>query len=183
MLGRDDGADYNTKAVRELLVSRAKKFLTAIQRSRRRRRLTELDQGVWPRGRDSNPDSQIQSLKQVIPFCVLLSSDSCIFIRCSGYSIMPVCRSESLDSAVRGTIASQLERMTMKIIPKTPIEANHDRETTRADLLRRAEAQGVKPFESLEDSAGDPKLTADFDVDAFLRQVREDRDRPYRSIE
>ena len=50
-------------------------------------------------------------------------------------------------------------------------------------LLRRAEAQGVKPFASLEDFAGDPKLTADFDVDAFLRQVREDRDRPSRSVE
>ena len=75
--------------------------------------------------------------------------------------------------------------MTMKTITNTPIEANHERETAiaRADLLRRAEAQGVKPFRSLEDFAGDPKLTADFDVDAFLRQVREDRDRPSRSVE
>jgi len=48
----------------------------------------------------------------------------------------------------------------------------------RADLLRRAEAQGVKPFTSLEDFADNPKLTADFDVDKFLRQVRKDRDRP-----
>ena len=73
----------------------------------------------------------------------------------------------------------------MKTITKTPIEAIHERETAtaRADLLRRAEAQGIKPFTSLEDFAGDPKLTADFDVDAFLRQVREDRDRPSRSIE
>ena len=70
----------------------------------------------------------------------------------------------------------------MKTITKTPIEANHERETVRADLLRRAEAQGVKPFASLEDFAGDPKLTADFDVDAFLRQVREDRDLPSRNI-
>ena len=56
--------------------------------------------------------------------------------------------------------------MTMKTITKTPIEANHERETAtaRADLLRRAESQGVKPFASLEDFAGDPKLTADFDV-------------------
>ena len=37
-------------------------------------------------------DSQIQSLKPVF-LCVLLCSDSCVFIRCSGYSIMPVCRS------------------------------------------------------------------------------------------
>ena len=75
--------------------------------------------------------------------------------------------------------------MSTKRITKTPIEANHDRETAkaRAELLRRAEAQGVKPFSSLEDFAGDPKLTADFDVDAFLRQVRKDRDRPSRGIE
>lgn len=73
----------------------------------------------------------------------------------------------------------------MKTITKTPIEANHERETARAraELLRRAEAQGVKPFTSLEDFAGDPKLTADFDVEEFLREVREDRDRPSRSIE
>lgn len=71
----------------------------------------------------------------------------------------------------------------MKRITDTSIEANHDRETVRADLLRRAEVQGVKPFESLEDFAGDCEQIADFDVDAFLRQVREDRDRPYRNIE
>ena len=73
----------------------------------------------------------------------------------------------------------------MKTITKTPIESNHERETAkaRADLLLRAEAQGVKPFTSLEDFAGDPKLTADFDVDKFLQQVREDRDRPSRSVE
>jgi hypothetical protein len=54
----------------------------------------------------------------------------------------------------------------------------------RAELLRRAQAQGVKPVTSLEDLAGDPEMTADFDVDEFLRQVREDRDRPSkRSVE
>ncbi len=65
-------------------------------------------------------------------------------------------------------------------LPKTPIEAdrNHETARARADLLRRAEAQGVKPFTSLEDFAGDPEMTADFDVDASLRQVREDRNRP-----
>ncbi|PYS35894.1 MAG: hypothetical protein DMF75_02275 [Acidobacteria bacterium] len=75
--------------------------------------------------------------------------------------------------------------MTMKTITKTPIEANHERETAKArsELLRRAEAQGVMPFSSLKDFAGDPKLTADFDVDAFLRQRREDRNRPSRSVE
>jgi hypothetical protein len=64
-------------------------------------------------------------------------------------------------------------------ITNTPIEADRELEAERARayLLRRAEAQGVKPFASLEDFAGDPALTADFDVDAFLRQVREDRDR------
>ena len=47
-----------------------------------------------------------------------------------------------------------------------------------AALLRRAEAEGVKPFNSLADYAGEPEMTADFDVDAFLHEVREDRDRP-----
>jgi hypothetical protein len=75
--------------------------------------------------------------------------------------------------------------MTAKTITKTPIDADRERETARAraNLLRRAEAQGVKPFTSLEDFAGNPKLTADFDVDAFLRQVREDRDRSSPSVE
>ena len=82
-------------------------------------------------------------------------------------------------------VSRRRESMSTKRITKRPIEANHDRETAkaRAELLRRAEAQGVKPFSSLEDFAGDPKLTADFDVDAFLRQVRKDRDRPSRGIE
>ena len=47
----------------------------------------------------------------------------------------------------------------------------------RANLLRRAEAQGVKPFASLEDVMGDPELITDFDVDEFLLHVREDRNR------
>ena len=65
-------------------------------------------------------------------------------------------------------------------INETPIESDRDpgAAKARADLLRRAELQGVKPFTSLEDFAGDPALTADFEVDEFLRQVREDRDRP-----
>ena len=54
----------------------------------------------------------------------------------------------------------------------------------RADVLRRAEMQGVAPFSSFEDFAGAAEMTADFDVDKFLRQVREDRDRSsIRSIE
>jgi hypothetical protein len=47
----------------------------------------------------------------------------------------------------------------------------------RSDLMRRAQAQGVKPFTSLDDYAGEPEVIAEFDVEAFLRQVREDRDR------
>jgi hypothetical protein len=69
---------------------------------------------------------------------------------------------------------------------ETPIDADREREiaAARAELLRRAEAQGIGPITSLEDLAGDPELTADFDVDEFLRQVREDRDRPStRSVE
>lgn len=57
----------------------------------------------------------------------------------------------------------------------------HDDEETAkvvAALLHRAEVEGVKPLTSLQDYAGEPELTADFDVDAFLQQVREDRDRP-----
>jgi hypothetical protein len=50
--------------------------------------------------------------------------------------------------------------------------------------VRRAEAQCVKPLTSLEDLKGDPEIVDDFDVDEFLRQVREDRDRSSaRSIE
>lgn len=71
-------------------------------------------------------------------------------------------------------------------ITEPPIDAEREREIAkaRAEVLRRAEAQGVKPFTTLEDFAGDAEMTADFDVDEFLRQVREDRDRPsIRSIE
>jgi len=56
-------------------------------------------------------------------------------------------------------------------------ERDHGAARARADLLRRAEALGVKPFTLLADFAGDPEMTADFDVDGFLQQVREDRDR------
>jgi hypothetical protein len=67
----------------------------------------------------------------------------------------------------------------MSTIIKTPTDS--DRESAaaevRAELLRRAETEGVKAFTSLDDFAGDPSLTAEFDVDAFLRQVREDRER------
>lgn len=73
----------------------------------------------------------------------------------------------------------------LNITPQTN-DAERACETAQAhaDLLARAEAQGIKPFTSLGDFAGDPELTADFDVDEFLRQVREDRDRPSeRSVE
>lgn len=62
--------------------------------------------------------------------------------------------------------------------PETGINRDRQVAEARAELLRRAEAHGVKPISSLEDLAGDPEMTADFDVDEFLRQVREDRDRP-----
>ena len=74
----------------------------------------------------------------------------------------------------------------MSTITETPTEPDRDNNAAkaRAELLRRAELQGVKPFTSLEDFAGDPELKADFNVDEFLRQVREDRDRPSgRSVE
>ncbi len=65
-------------------------------------------------------------------------------------------------------------------ITETNSDAERSREISeaRAEVERRAEAQGVKPITSLEDLAGDPEMTADFDVDEFLHQVREDRDRP-----
>lgn len=54
---------------------------------------------------------------------------------------------------------------------------NCEADRARSDVLRRAQAQGVKPFVSLTDYAGEPEMTADFDVDAFLKEIREDRDR------
>ena len=44
-------------------------------------------------------------------------------------------------------------------------------------MMHRAEARGVEPFRSLEDFAGDPEIVAEFDVDEFLRRVREADDR------
>ena len=57
---------------------------------------------------------------------------------------------------------------------QTRTEAERERESAeaRTELLRRAEAQGVKSFTTLAEFGGDPELTADFDVDEFLRQVR-----------
>lgn len=94
-------------------------------------------------------------------------------------------RDEDDYDATQESLTTRRRVQTMKTIANTPVEADraHETQQARADLLRRAEAQGVKPFTSLEDFAGDPKVTADFDVDAFLRQVREERDRPSRSIE
>ena len=45
----------------------------------------------------------------------------------------------------------------------------------RTQLLRRAEAQGVKPITSLDDLLGDPEMSADFNIKEFLPQMREDR--------
>lgn len=67
----------------------------------------------------------------------------------------------------------------MATITELPIDADREREIAqaRAELLRRAEAQAVKPITTIEDLAGNSEITADFDVEEFLRQVREDRDR------
>jgi len=66
-------------------------------------------------------------------------------------------------------------RMT-KSLKQTSADGNAAKAV--AALLRRAQADGIKPFESLADYAGKPEITADFDVEAFLHEVREDRDRP-----
>jgi hypothetical protein len=62
-------------------------------------------------------------------------------------------------------------------IADTPIEIDREGETAeaQAELLRRSEAQGVKPITSLENLKGDPEIIEDFDVDEFLRHVRHDR--------
>jgi len=64
-------------------------------------------------------------------------------------------------------------------ITESPIDADREREIAeaRAEVLRRAQAQGARSIKSLEDLAGDSKITPDFEVDEFLRQVREDRNR------
>ena len=69
--------------------------------------------------------------------------------------------------------------MTTKI-NESPTDADRQRQTAeaRANLIHTAETRGIKVFTTLEDFAGDPEMTADFDVDEFLRQVREDRERP-----
>jgi len=61
----------------------------------------------------------------------------------------------------------------------SPIETDLEREATQArlELLHRAQVHGVKPIASVEDLAGDPNITTDFDVEQFLRQVREGRER------
>ena len=61
-------------------------------------------------------------------------------------------------------------------ITELPPDANREQEVemARADVRRRAEAQGVKPFISLDDFSGDAAMTADFDVDEFLRCPRSD---------
>ena len=61
----------------------------------------------------------------------------------------------------------------------SPTETDLDREITQArvELLHRAQVHGVKPIASVEDLAGDPNITTDFDVEQFLSQVREGRER------
>lgn len=52
-----------------------------------------------------------------------------------------------------------------KRVTKTPSEPDRNGEaaSARQDLLHRAERLGIKPFTSLEEYAGDPELTVDFD--------------------
>ena len=66
----------------------------------------------------------------------------------------------------------------MSTIIDHQLEVDREREgrEARAEVLRRAKSQGVEPVTSLEDFVGDRQMTADFDVDEFLRQVREGRD-------
>ena len=93
-------------------------------------------------------------------------------------------KARSLSPAERRKLIEALDRDLEQVKEqdrdKPAIETDREREAerARADLVRRAEAQGITPLTSLEDFAGDPTLTADFDVDGFRRQVREDRDRP-----
>jgi hypothetical protein len=72
-----------------------------------------------------------------------------------------------------GAIMSQ-----SNVTPHEQAERARETAEARASLEQRAAEQGVEPFTSLEDFAGDPELTADFDVDEFLRMVRETRDTP-----
>ncbi|HVF56043.1 MAG TPA: hypothetical protein VM934_07815 [Pyrinomonadaceae bacterium] len=64
------------------------------------------------------------------------------------------------------------------VIPHPTDERARETARARAELERLAEAEGVRPFTTLEDFSGGPELTADFDVEQFLQTVREDRDRP-----
>jgi len=55
-------------------------------------------------------------------------------------------------------------------ITDSQIDADREREIekARAEVLRRAEEQGIKPFTSFEDLTADSEMIADFDVDEFL---------------
>lgn len=70
--------------------------------------------------------------------------------------------------------------MSRRKVTPHPAEDGRAEETARAraELERAAEAAGVGPFTSLEEFAAPPELAAGFDLDEFLRAVREDRDRP-----
>ncbi|HEV2765515.1 MAG TPA: hypothetical protein VGV38_21205 [Pyrinomonadaceae bacterium] len=70
--------------------------------------------------------------------------------------------------------------MSQRSVTPHPTDDERERGTAhaRAEIERLAEAEGVRPFTSLEEFAGSPELTADFAVDEFLRAVREDRARP-----
>lgn len=70
--------------------------------------------------------------------------------------------------------------MSRRNVTPNPAEEHRAGDAARvhAEFERAAEASGVAPFTSLEEFAAPPKLAAGFDVDEFLRAVREDRDLP-----
>ena len=68
--------------------------------------------------------------------------------------------------------------MSQRNVTPHPAADERAQEAARAELERLAAEQGITPFTSLEEFAAPPELAADFDVDEFLRAVREDRDRP-----
>ncbi len=70
-----------------------------------------------------------------------------------------------------------MSQQNIKQPPLTP-ERESEIAQARADLLRRAEEQGVKPIIDFADLRGDSEFTAELDVDEFLRITRETRDTP-----
>lgn len=74
--------------------------------------------------------------------------------------------------------------MSQQNIKQPPLTPERESEATeaRAELLRRAEEQGVKPFDFDaafgEGSEGEPQEEIQQQVDEFLQMIRETRDIP-----